>query len=84
MSTSVIVPAAGSGVRLGENRPKAFVDLGGHSILWHTVVSICAYSAGDWFDLDRIIVVVRREGEPLARGAIVVAANRRLSAVTMD
>ncbi len=59
MSTSVIVPAAGSGVRLGENRPKAFVDLGGgRSILWHTVSAICTYSADNWFDLDRIIVVV--------------------------
>jgi len=58
LSTSVIVPAAGSGVRLGENRPKAFVDVGGRSILWHTVFAICEYSADDWFDLDRIIVVV--------------------------
>lgn len=75
MSTSVIVPAAGSGVRLGENRPKAFVDLGGHSILWHTVVSICAYSAGDWFDLDRIIVVVPADLLTAAHGQAQRAAD---------
>lgn len=33
MSVGVVVPAAGSGVRLGESAPKAFVDLGGRTIL---------------------------------------------------
>ena len=31
--TSVIIPAAGSGTRLGLDQPKAFVDLGGSTIL---------------------------------------------------
>ena len=55
MTTSVIIPAAGSGTRLGEDRPKAFVDVGGVSILSRTVASVLA---ADCLDLDRIIVVV--------------------------
>lgn len=58
MTTSVIIPAAGSGVRLGENRPKAFVDVGGKSILSRTVASVLA---ADELDLDRIVVVVPEE-----------------------
>ncbi|GAB09701.1 2-C-methyl-D-erythritol 4-phosphate cytidylyltransferase [Gordonia araii NBRC 100433] len=58
MSTSVIIPAAGSGVRLGEDRPKAFVDLGGATILARTVSSVLA---ADGLDLDRIVVVVPGE-----------------------
>ena len=79
MSTSVIVPAAGSGVRLGENRPKAFVDVGGRSILWHTVFAICEYSADDWFDLDRIIVVVPADLMVAARHEAQSAADNAQS-----
>lgn len=48
----VIVPAAGSGVRLGEDSPKAFVDLGGSTILEHCVSGIAG--AG----IDAFVVVV--------------------------
>jgi len=58
LTTSVIIPAAGSGVRLGENRPKAFVDVEGASILARTVASILAV---DDLELDRIVVVVPAE-----------------------
>lgn len=36
----VVVPAAGSGTRLGESLPKAFVDLGGRSIIERCVANI--------------------------------------------
>ena len=32
-----VIPAAGSGSRLGANRPKQYLDLLGHSVLWHSV-----------------------------------------------
>ncbi|MFT3901087.1 MAG: 2-C-methyl-D-erythritol 4-phosphate cytidylyltransferase [Gordonia sp. (in: high G+C Gram-positive bacteria)] len=57
MSTSVIVPAAGSGTRLGENRPKAFVDLSGATILSRTLAAVQSSDVG----LDRIVVVVPEE-----------------------
>lgn len=34
---SVIIPAAGSGVRMGSPVPKPFIELGGKSILYHTL-----------------------------------------------
>ena len=37
MSVSVVVVAAGSGERLGHNRPKAFVDCRGKSLLEHSL-----------------------------------------------
>ncbi|QKT08443.1 2-C-methyl-D-erythritol 4-phosphate cytidylyltransferase [Gordonia sp. X0973] len=58
MSTSVIIPAAGSGVRLGEDRPKAFVDVGGATVLARTVGSI---TGAPGLDVDRIVVVVPGE-----------------------
>lgn len=33
----VVIPAAGSGSRLGADRPKQYLDLVGQSVLWHTV-----------------------------------------------
>lgn len=32
-----VIPAAGSGSRLGAHRPKQYLDLLGQSVLWHTV-----------------------------------------------
>jgi 2-C-methyl-D-erythritol 4-phosphate cytidylyltransferase/2-C-methyl-D-erythritol 2,4-cyclodiphosphate synthase len=37
---AVIVVAAGSGIRLGQPEPKAFVSVGGHSILAHALESV--------------------------------------------
>lgn len=34
---AVIIPAAGSGSRMGARIPKPFISLGEHSILWHTI-----------------------------------------------
>jgi 2-C-methyl-D-erythritol 4-phosphate cytidylyltransferase len=34
---SLIIPAAGSGVRLGMKTPKPFIELGGRTILQHTI-----------------------------------------------
>ena len=37
MKTAVIIVAAGSGVRLGSTLPKAFANLGGQPLLWHSL-----------------------------------------------
>lgn len=54
MSTTVaIVPAAGSGERLGAGIPKAFVDLDGRTMLDHCVDGLLASGV-----IDRVIVAV--------------------------
>jgi len=42
VSTAIIVVAAGSGTRLGEPEPKAFVDIAGRSILEHALEAVFA------------------------------------------
>ena len=44
MTISVIVVAAGSGERLGSSRPKAFVDLAGHTLLEHSLQAVTGLS----------------------------------------
>ncbi|MEV0947471.1 2-C-methyl-D-erythritol 4-phosphate cytidylyltransferase [Rhodococcus sp. NPDC049939] len=51
-----LVPAAGQGVRLGESKPKAFVDLGGKAMLIHAVDGLLRSGA-----VDRVIVIVPEE-----------------------
>ncbi|GAB93301.1 2-C-methyl-D-erythritol 4-phosphate cytidylyltransferase [Gordonia rhizosphera NBRC 16068] len=53
MTVSVIVPAAGSGTRLGQSKPKAFVDLGGRTILEACVAGIVEAAVAD-----TVVVVV--------------------------
>ncbi|HEX3408765.1 MAG TPA: 2-C-methyl-D-erythritol 4-phosphate cytidylyltransferase [Candidatus Binataceae bacterium] len=40
MKSSAIIVAAGSGTRLGSGTPKAFVELGGRSLLWYSLRTI--------------------------------------------
>ncbi|MGH7935066.1 MAG: 2-C-methyl-D-erythritol 4-phosphate cytidylyltransferase [Candidatus Binataceae bacterium] len=42
MTASAIIVAAGSGTRLGFDTPKAFVTLGGRTILWHSLKTFAA------------------------------------------
>ncbi|MFE5704364.1 2-C-methyl-D-erythritol 4-phosphate cytidylyltransferase [Rhodococcus sp. ACS1] len=51
-----LVPAAGQGVRLGENKPKAFVDLGGTTMLTRAVDGLLQSGA-----VDRVVVIVPEE-----------------------
>jgi len=55
-----LVPAAGAGTRLGADRPKQYLDLGGATMLERTVAALLAC---DW--LDRVLVVVS-PGDTLA------------------
>jgi len=56
MNATAIIPAAGTGVRMGRSRPKQFLDLCGRPILAHTlkVFEHCA-------EIDRVIVVTAPE-----------------------
>ena len=41
MSTFALIPAAGSGTRAPGDRPKQYVALAGHPMLWHAVRALC-------------------------------------------
>jgi 2-C-methyl-D-erythritol 4-phosphate cytidylyltransferase len=47
MSTAAIIPAAGLGLRLGGETPKAFREVGGESLLVHAVRGLKAVTAAD-------------------------------------
>ncbi|GAA3701041.1 2-C-methyl-D-erythritol 4-phosphate cytidylyltransferase [Gordonia hankookensis] len=79
MTVSVVVPAAGSGTRLGEAVPKAFVDLGGGTtILEHCVDGILRAGVAD-----TVVVVVPvhliDEAKRLVPAATVVAGGSHRS-----
>ena len=50
---AAVVPAAGSGVRLGAGVPKAFVELGGRTMLERSVAGLLASGV-----VDDVVVVV--------------------------
>jgi 2-C-methyl-D-erythritol 4-phosphate cytidylyltransferase len=75
MSTVAVVPAAGSGERLGAGRPKAFVLLGGQTLLERTLAGLRDSAA-----VDAIVVAVppdRTDEAKLILGgdAVVVAGG---------
>lgn len=53
MATVAVVPAAGSGERLGAGRPKAFVNLGDKPLLTHALAGLRASGV-----IDRVVVAV--------------------------
>jgi 2-C-methyl-D-erythritol 4-phosphate cytidylyltransferase len=74
MSTVAVVPAAGSGERLGAGRPKAFVHLGGRTLLERTLAGL-----GDSGAVDAVVVAVppdrTDEAKLILGGAAVVVAG---------
>jgi 2-C-methyl-D-erythritol 4-phosphate cytidylyltransferase len=78
LRTWAIVLAAGDGVRLGADRPKAFVKLGGRVLLSHSVELLDAHPAVDG------VVLVVPEGweEPATLLADDLAAGKVAAAVT--
>ena len=57
-----LIPAAGSGRRMGQARPKQYLDLAGATLLEHTVGALLAVRA-----LDCVAVVVAPDDERAAR-----------------
>jgi 2-C-methyl-D-erythritol 4-phosphate cytidylyltransferase len=75
MSTVAVVPAAGSGERLGAGKPKAFVHLGGQTLLERTLAGLRDSKA-----VDEVVVAVpsdRTDEAKLILGgdAVVVAGG---------
>lgn len=48
-----LVPAAGSGSRMGVDRPKQYLDLAGKPLIFHTLAALCAHPA-----ISRVFVVL--------------------------
>ena len=63
MKASAIIVAAGSGSRLGRNEPKAFVKLGGRTLLSWSLATIARVSA-----IGEVVVAVPSGMEAAARG----------------
>lgn len=82
VNTVAIVPAAGSGERLGAGVPKAFVDLCGRSILEHAVEGLIESGV-----VDRVVVAVpaefvnRSESALDGRALIVAGGESRTDSV---
>lgn len=62
MSYYALVPAAGSGARMGGERPKQYLPLLGQPLIRHTVAALCAVPA-----LDGVFVVLSPDDEEWAR-----------------
>lgn len=65
MKASAIIVAAGSGTRLGFDVPKAFVELGGHSMLSYSLRTIAAVAA-----IEEAVIALPAEMESRARADI--------------
>jgi 2-C-methyl-D-erythritol 4-phosphate cytidylyltransferase/2-C-methyl-D-erythritol 2,4-cyclodiphosphate synthase len=82
MSVVALVPAAGSGQRLGADVPKAFVTVGGLALLQHAVDRLLA--AG----VDRVVVAVPGDQQSFAeqllgaRATVVVGGASRVASVS--
>ena len=85
MRTAAILLAAGRGERLGEDAPKAFVELGGRPLLAHAVEAIAGSSTVELVVVtvprgfeERALSYVRHLGE---RGRVVVGGSTRQGSV---
>ncbi|PZF85287.1 2-C-methyl-D-erythritol 4-phosphate cytidylyltransferase [Jiangella anatolica] len=69
MSVACIVVAAGRGERLGEQRPKAFVEVGGRPLVWHAL-----RAASDATRVSHVVVVAPDgfAGDPALAGVAAV------------
>lgn len=70
MSTAVIIVAAGSGTRLGLNRPKAFIELGGRTLAQRAIDAVRTADAHA-----QIILVVPAEHSGAYEGVTVVTGG---------
>ncbi|MFZ0677873.1 2-C-methyl-D-erythritol 4-phosphate cytidylyltransferase [Candidatus Binatus sp.] len=68
MKASAIIVAAGSGVRLGSSVPKAFVNIGGHTMLSYSLVTVRQVSS-----IDEVVITVPAGFENAARAEVTAA-----------
>lgn len=62
---SLIIPAAGSGVRLGMKTPKPFIELGGRTIIQHTIDKFI-----DIPELGQLLIVASAQNIDRVRGLL--------------
>ena len=65
MKTSAIIVAAGSGVRLGSNVPKAFVKLGGRTMLSYSLATVRQVTS-----ISEIVITIPEGFETAARAEV--------------
>ena len=58
-----LIPAAGSGARMGANLPKQYLQVAGRPLLYHALSSLCGHPA-----IERVFVVLAQGDERFARG----------------
>jgi 2-C-methyl-D-erythritol 4-phosphate cytidylyltransferase len=68
LKTSAIIVAAGSGVRLGSDVPKAFVKLAGRTMLSYSLVTVRQVSS-----IDELVITIPEGFETAARAEVVAA-----------
>lgn len=68
MKASAIIVAAGSGVRLGSNVPKAFVKVGDHAMLWYSLAAIAKVAS-----ITEVVIAVPQGFEKAARAETAAA-----------
>lgn len=81
-----IVPAAGSGSRMGAERPKQYLALAGRPVIWHALAALCAVPR-----IERVVVVLSPEDgwwpsfdwQPLAHRLQVLHAGGETRAATV-
>ncbi len=71
MTASAIIVAAGSGVRLGENEPKAFVKIGGRTMLSYSIRVVASIGA-----IVELVIAVPDGFEGAARAEVSAAGLR--------
>jgi 2-C-methyl-D-erythritol 4-phosphate cytidylyltransferase len=69
LRASAIIVAAGSGVRLGSGGPKAFVKIGGRTMLWYSLDAIRQIAS-----IDEVVIAVPAGFENAARAEAAAAA----------
>ncbi|HWN58645.1 MAG TPA: 2-C-methyl-D-erythritol 4-phosphate cytidylyltransferase, partial [Methylomirabilota bacterium] len=71
MNASAIIVAAGSGVRLGKSEPKAFVKIGGRTMLSYSLRVVASIPS-----IKELVIAVPDGFEGAARAEVVAAAVR--------
>ena len=71
MNTSAIIVAAGSGVRLGKSEPKAFVQIGGRTMLSYSLRVVASITA-----IKELVIAVPDGFESATRAEVTAASVR--------
>ena len=71
MNASTIIVAAGSGVRLGRSEPKAFVKIGGRTMLSYTLLVVASVSS-----IKELVIAVPDGFESAARAEVTAVGVR--------